>query len=153
MLVYILHATLSVHLTLGGGRENPEGEDICTCICVKSLQSCLILCDPMDSSPTCSSVHGILQARILEWVSMPFSGHSTHLSCLLSTCIGRWIFTIITAWEAQHMYQFSSVQSLSRVQRFATPWIAAHRPPCPSPTPCILMANLCWCMKEIKPIF
>ena len=97
MLVYILHATLSIHLTLGGGRENPEGEDICTCIGVKSLQSCLTLCDTMDSSPTCSSVHGILQARILEWVSMPFSRESTHLSCLLHRqvdfchyhCLGR----------------------------------------------------------------
>ena len=36
----------------------------------KSLQSCLTLCDPMDSSPPGSSVHGILQARILEWVVM-----------------------------------------------------------------------------------
>ena len=36
-------------------------------------QSCPAVCDPMDSSPPGSSVHGILQARILEWVSMPFS--------------------------------------------------------------------------------
>ena len=35
----------------------------------KSLQSCLTLCDPMDCSPPGSSVHGILQARILEWGS------------------------------------------------------------------------------------
>ena len=32
----------------------------------KSLQSCLILCDPMDSSPPGSSIHGIFQARVLE---------------------------------------------------------------------------------------
>ena len=37
-------------------------------------QSCPTLCDPMDSSPPDSSVHGILQARILEWVAIPFSG-------------------------------------------------------------------------------
>ena len=37
----------------------------------KSLQSCLTLCDPMDCSLPGSSVHGILQARILEWVAMP----------------------------------------------------------------------------------
>ena len=36
-------------------------------------QSCPTLCDPMDCSPPGSSVHGILQARILEWVSIPFS--------------------------------------------------------------------------------
>ena len=38
----------------------------------KSLQSCPTLCDPMDSSPPGSSVHGILQARILEWVPISF---------------------------------------------------------------------------------
>ena len=39
----------------------------------KSLQSCPTLCDPMDSSPPGSSVHGILQARILEWAAISFS--------------------------------------------------------------------------------
>ena len=37
-------------------------------------QSCLTLWDPMDYSPPGSSVHGILQARILKWVAMPSSG-------------------------------------------------------------------------------
>ena len=35
-------------------------------------QSCLTLCNPVDCSPSGSSVHGILQARILEWVAIPF---------------------------------------------------------------------------------
>ena len=39
----------------------------------KSLQSCLTLCDPIDSSPPGSSVHGIFQARVLEWVAIVFS--------------------------------------------------------------------------------
>ena len=39
----------------------------------KSLQSCLILCDPMDGSPPGSPVPGILQARTLEWVAISFS--------------------------------------------------------------------------------
>ena len=39
----------------------------------KSLQSCLTLCDPMDCSSPGSSVHGILQARILKCVAKPFS--------------------------------------------------------------------------------
>ena len=39
--------------------------------CAKSLQSCLTFCNPMDGSPPGSSVHGILQARILEWITMP----------------------------------------------------------------------------------
>ena len=37
----------------------------------KSLQSCLTLCDPTDCSPPGSSVHGIFQARALEWVPVP----------------------------------------------------------------------------------
>ena len=36
-------------------------------------QSCLTLCDPMDCSPPGSSVPGILQARVLEWVAISFS--------------------------------------------------------------------------------
>ena len=39
----------------------------------KSLQSCPTLCDPMDCSQPGPSVHGISQARILEWVAIPFS--------------------------------------------------------------------------------
>ena len=59
-------------------------------------QSCPTLYDPMDCSPPGSSVHGTLQARILEWVSMLFSRASspsrdiTHVSCIF--CIGRQIF-------------------------------------------------------------
>ena len=41
------------------------------------LQSCLTLCDPMDCSLPGSSVHGILQARILEWVAIPSSRGSS----------------------------------------------------------------------------
>ena len=39
----------------------------------KSLQSCLTLCDPINSSPPGSAVPGILQARILEWVAISVS--------------------------------------------------------------------------------
>ena len=38
----------------------------------KCTQSCLTLCDPVDCGPPGSSVHGVLQARILEWVATPF---------------------------------------------------------------------------------
>ena len=44
------------------------------CVHAKLLQSFLTLCSPTDYSPPGSSVHGILQARILEWVAMPSSG-------------------------------------------------------------------------------
>ena len=43
------------------------------CFHAQWLQSCQTLRDPMDCSPPASSVHGILQARILEWVAIPFS--------------------------------------------------------------------------------
>ena len=62
---------------------------------VGDLCACLTLCDPMDCSPLGSSVHGILQARILEWVAISSSRGSSQLrdptcvSCM--SCIGRHI--------------------------------------------------------------
>ena len=44
---------------------------------VKVAQLCLTFCNPMDCSPPDSSVHGILRARILEWVAIPFSRGSS----------------------------------------------------------------------------
>ena len=41
----------------------------------KSLQSCPTLCDPIDGSPPGSSIHGIFQARVLEWGAIAFSAH------------------------------------------------------------------------------
>ena len=53
-------------------------------IIVKVLvtQSCPTLCSPVDCSPSGSSVHGIVQARILDWVAMSLSGDRTQVSCL-----------------------------------------------------------------------
>ena len=68
----------------------------------KSLQPCLTLCNPTDSSPPGSAVPGILQARTLEWVTISFSN--------------AW------KWEVK-------VKSLSCVRLFATPWTAAHQAP------------------------
>jgi len=67
------------------------------CMSAKSLQSCPNLCDPVDYCLPGSIVHGILQARILEWVAMPFSRGSshprdgTHVSVSYVSCIGRWV--------------------------------------------------------------
>ena len=66
---------------------------VCTCI---YAQSCLTLCDPMDGSPPGSSVHGISQARILEWVAIPFPGDLPHpgiKTISQFSCIGRQFFT------------------------------------------------------------
>ena len=48
-----------------------KSELLSQCVHAKLLQSCLTLCDLMDCSLPGSFVHGILQARILEWVAMP----------------------------------------------------------------------------------
>ena len=64
--------------------------------CVLVAQLCLTLCDPIVCSPWDSSVHGILQARILEWVAIPFSRGSfqprdrTRVSCI--------VFEFFTSW-------------------------------------------------------
>ena len=56
-----------------------ECKRVCVCVCVcararvRVAQSYLTLCDPMDSSLPGSSVHGIFQARILEWVAISYS--------------------------------------------------------------------------------
>ena len=81
---------------------------VCVCVCVyvcvyvcvsacSATQSCLTLCDPMDCSLPGSSIHGILQARILEWGAISYSRGSsqsrdwTHVSCIL--CIGSRFLT------------------------------------------------------------
>ena len=51
----------------------------------KSLQSCPTLCDPIDGSPPGSLIPEILQARILEWVSISFSNACMHAK-LLQSC-------------------------------------------------------------------
>ena len=65
------------------------------CVHAKSLQSCLLFCNPMNCSLPGSSVHGILQAGTLEWVAMPSSKGSSPPRdwTLISyvSCIGRWV--------------------------------------------------------------
>ena len=78
--------------------------------CGKLLQSCLTLHDPMDYSMQGSSVHGFLQARILEWVAMTSSRVSywprdrTHVSSV--SCIGRQVLTTSTTWEADNAVSY-----------------------------------------------
>ena len=71
-----LLSTFSPFLTLGAKSllQIQHQERMCTC---SVAQSCPALCDPMDCSPPASSVLGILQARILEWVAISFSRGSS----------------------------------------------------------------------------
>ena len=64
-------------------------------VCVLVVQSCPTLCDPMDCSLLGSPVHGILQARILEWVTIPFfRGSSRPRNWTQVFCIAGRFFTI-----------------------------------------------------------
>ena len=63
-------------------------------------QLCPILCDSMDCIPPGSSVHGILQARILEWVAIPFRGSSwLKVQTRIFRIAGRF-FTVLVIREA-----------------------------------------------------
>ena len=63
-------------------------------------QSCLTLCNPMDCSPPGSSVHGILQARILDWVAMSFRGSSQLRDQTQVSRIAGGFFTVWVTREA-----------------------------------------------------
>ena len=73
------------------------GNTVCMC-----AQSCLTLLDPMDSPPG-SSVHGISQVGILEWVAIFCSRESSQprdQDCISRVhCIGKWFFTTSTTWD------------------------------------------------------
>ena len=69
----------------------------------KSLQPCPTLCDPMDCSPPGSSVHGVLQARILEWLPGPPPGDLPDPGIerrLLCSCVDRRGLHHWATWEA-----------------------------------------------------
>ena len=92
-------------------------------MCAKSR---LTLCDPMNCSPLGSSVHGILQARILEWVATLSSGESswpkdrTRVSCI--SCNGRRVLTTSATWEAQQNLSKPGARDLGRSTTLAG-WI------------------------------
>ena len=86
--------------------ESPEAEPMdmegrlySCCMCDQSWPA---LCNPMDYSPSGSSVHGTSQARILEWVVIPFSRGSSQprdRTLLHISCIGRQILCGWATWE------------------------------------------------------
>ena len=87
------------HLSLQPGESN---FCIRTAAAAKSRQSCPTLCNPRDGSPPGSPVPGILQAKTLEWVAIPFSN----------------------AWKWK-----VKTKSLSPVRLLSTPWNAAYQAP------------------------
>ena len=97
----------------------------------KSLQLCLILHDPMDCSPPGSSVHGILQARILEWVTMPSSNRDDsgiEPESLASSALAGRFFTTRTTWKAPLLYNGDTTRLVpSFNQAAANGWPKAIR--------------------------
>ena len=81
-------------------REDP----VLSLACMKSIQSCLTLCDLMDSRLPRSSVHGILQARILEWAVIPSSRTSSqsrdrNLCLIMFPALAGRFFIISAPWK------------------------------------------------------
>ena len=92
-------------------------------MCILFAHSCVTPCNSMACSPSGSSIHGILQARIRKWVAMPSCRRSSQCRDWTQVSfIASGFFNIWATWED---LQFSSVQSLIPVWLFATPWIAA----------------------------
>ena len=74
-------------------------------------QSCLTLCDPMDCSPPGFSVHGIFQARVLEWVAISFSrGSSWPQDRTKVSCIAGRHFTLWATREAQYSWNIKKAE-------------------------------------------
>jgi len=127
---------------------------------VKVFQSCPTLRYPMDNSMPSSSVCGILQVRILKWVTIPFSRGSSQPGdqTWVSSIAGRY-FTIQATRQAPREpgvgWGFSLVQfSHSVMSDSLQPHGPQHtRPPCPSPTPGVY-PNSCplspWCHPNIS---
>ena len=75
------------------------------------IQTCLSLCDPLDCNPPGSSVHGILQARVLEWVATPSSRGSsqlrdwTQVSCITGRFFTIWAYMGKES-EKEYTYHF-----------------------------------------------
>ena len=74
---------------------------------VLGTQSCLIICDPMDCSPPDSSIHEILQARILEWVAIPFFRRSSRPRD--QTQVFHTAGRLFTVWTTREIYLFTKI--------------------------------------------
>ena len=97
--------------------------DVRGVVTVKVLvaQLCLTLCDPMDCSLPSSSAHGILQARILEWLPVPFSRRSWPRDWTPVSYIAGRFFTIRTTGKSRYLALFP----VAHLVFIALSWILA----------------------------
>ena len=92
------------------------------------LQWYLILCNPMDCSPSGSSVHGIFQARILEWVAISFSRRSswlrdwTQLSHIAARFVTVWATREDQAWGLSALILFAELEDHFLREAIKLPW-------------------------------
>ena len=116
-----MHTKVEVEVSIHTHAHESESVDLYThtkvkvkvLICTHShksesevAQSCLTLCDPVDCSPPGSFIHGILQARILEWVATSFSrGSSRPRDRTQVSCIAGRHFNLWATREAMHTNQ------------------------------------------------
>ena len=105
------------------------------------VQSCLTLCDPMDCSLPGSSVHGILQARILEWVAIPFPRWSSWpRDQIWVSCIAGRFFTV---WTTKKIIKLS-INTISHIIisiELASWWLVG---------PLILKNNICIFLANLR---
>jgi len=115
----------SMNLTQGTGSCNCWGwfcACVCVCVCVLCTQLCPTLCDLVDCSPPGSSVQGILQARILEWVAISYSrGSSRPREQTRFSCAGRWILHHCTAREVVKLY-LKSIEAGCQEGKIRSSW-------------------------------
>ena len=101
-------------------RDSYTRMSVCLCPSFTGVMLCAVLirirlCNPMDCSSPGTSVHGIFQARLLEWIPISYPRgssqprHQTLVSCV--SCIGRQILYHSTTWEALARLQSPVIQS------------------------------------------
>ena len=103
------------------------------CVHAKTLQLCPALCDPMDCSLPNSSVRGILQARILEWIAISFSRGSswprdwTMVSCIAGRLFTTWATRETREWIAGHSSKAETCWNMFALQHLQA-WVTNMGP-------------------------
>ena len=130
---------------------------MCVVCYAKSLQLCPTLCDPMDYNPSGSSLHGTLQARVLEWVTISSSRGSshprdqTHVSWI--SCIGRQTLYHLSHLGSPHpkyttvknLYSPNMSPGLYKIKCISPLYI-----PHPISVTCLMSTNLIDCKVKVK---
>ena len=101
---------------------------VCVCVCVCALSCVWLFVNPMDYILPGSSVHGIFQARILEWVATS-SSRGSSLIHELNPCLLCLLFWKVNSLPLCHTGSPMCGCVLSHVQLFVTPWTTARQTP------------------------